>query len=75
MLSLSDMCGFDSNLCEFEADPDVWVRQRGTKTHVDHTYGTDNGEYGVNSPECQQHSPEHSGGCKSAVRRGNGVVV
>ncbi|CAL8279708.1 unnamed protein product [Lota lota] len=39
----SHVCSFDSNLCNFEADPAVWVRQRGTKTHLDHTYGTANG--------------------------------
>lgn len=41
------MCGFESSLCNFENDVSHmghWVRERGTKSEVDHTYGTENGE-------------------------------
>lgn len=43
-----DMCGFESSLCGFENDVSHlghWGRKRGTEHHVDHTYGTENGEW------------------------------
>lgn len=45
--SILDVCGFDSSLCDFENDVSHlgrWVHKKGTKHHVDHTYGTENGE-------------------------------
>lgn len=45
---ISDVCGFDSSLCDFENDVSRlgrWGRKKGTKQHVDHTYGTENGEW------------------------------
>ncbi|XP_028283475.1 MAM and LDL-receptor class A domain-containing protein 2 [Parambassis ranga] len=42
------VCGFDSSLCDFENDTSHlghWGRRQGTKPHVDHTYGTENGFY------------------------------
>ncbi|KAG7228996.1 hypothetical protein INR49_013229 [Caranx melampygus] len=42
------MCGFESNLCGFVnsvSHKGKWLRERGTKHHVDHTYGTENGFY------------------------------
>ncbi|XP_069014100.1 apical endosomal glycoprotein [Embiotoca jacksoni] len=41
-------CGFDSSWCGFENDVSYkgrWGRRQGTKHHVDHTYGTENGFY------------------------------
>lgn len=41
-------CGFDSSMCGFENDVSHigrWDRKKGTKHHVDHTYGTENGFY------------------------------
>ncbi|XP_062284207.1 MAM and LDL-receptor class A domain-containing protein 1 [Scomber scombrus] len=43
-----NVCGFDSSLCGFENDVSRlgrWGRKKGTKQHVDHTYGTENGYY------------------------------
>ncbi|XP_069366962.1 MAM and LDL-receptor class A domain-containing protein 2 [Paralichthys olivaceus] len=42
------MCGFESSMCGFVNDVSHrghWGRKRGTKHHVDHTYGTENGFY------------------------------
>ncbi|XP_071348966.1 MAM and LDL-receptor class A domain-containing protein 2 isoform X2 [Trachinotus anak] len=42
------VCGFESSLCGFEhtvSHKGRWHRKRGTKHHVDHTYGTENGFY------------------------------
>ncbi|KAM7379552.1 hypothetical protein PAMP_005098 [Pampus punctatissimus] len=41
-------CGFDSSSCGFEnnfSHMGRWGRKKGTKHHVDHTYGTENGFY------------------------------
>ncbi|XP_018531715.2 MAM and LDL-receptor class A domain-containing protein 1 [Lates calcarifer] len=46
--SNQNMCGFESSLCGFENSVNhrgQWGRKRGTKHHVDHTYGTENGFY------------------------------
>ncbi|XP_070701014.1 MAM and LDL-receptor class A domain-containing protein 1 [Pempheris klunzingeri] len=46
--SNQNVCGFDCSLCGFENDVSHqgrWVRKRGTKHQVDHTYGTENGFY------------------------------
>ncbi|XP_041849179.1 MAM and LDL-receptor class A domain-containing protein 2 [Melanotaenia boesemani] len=43
-----NICGFDWDSCGFENGVDHigrWSRRRGTKHHVDHTYGTENGFY------------------------------
>ncbi|KAM9718846.1 MAM and LDL-receptor class A domain-containing protein 1 [Menidia menidia] len=43
-----NLCGFDSDSCGFENSVNVlgrWERRKGTKHHVDHTYGTENGFY------------------------------
>uniref|UniRef100_A0A665X458 MAM domain-containing protein n=1 Tax=Echeneis naucrates TaxID=173247 RepID=A0A665X458_ECHNA len=48
--SNQDVCGFESNLCDFENALDhkgQWYRRKGTKHHVDHTYGTENGEWEI----------------------------
>jgi len=45
--TISDLCGFDSDTCGFENRVSLlghWERRKGTKNHVDHTYGTENGE-------------------------------
>ncbi|XP_034558606.1 MAM and LDL-receptor class A domain-containing protein 2 [Notolabrus celidotus] len=44
----NDACGFDSSLCGFQNDvghKGLWGRKQGTKSQVDHTYGTENGFY------------------------------
>ncbi|KAF7668436.1 hypothetical protein LDENG_00014610 [Lucifuga dentata] len=46
--SNQDVCGFDSSQCGFENDVSHmgrWDRKKGTKHHVDHSYGTENGFY------------------------------
>ncbi|XP_074507832.1 MAM and LDL-receptor class A domain-containing protein 1 [Sebastes fasciatus] len=46
--SYQNECGFDSSWCGFENAVNHkgrWVRIRGTKHQVDHTYGTENGFY------------------------------
>ncbi|KAK1879509.1 MAM and LDL-receptor class A domain containing protein 1 [Dissostichus eleginoides] len=46
--SNQNVCGFDSNWCDFENDVSHrgrWIREIGTTNHVDHTYGTENGFY------------------------------
>lgn len=43
-----DMCGFDYGLCGLHngvSHKGQWIRKRATEEEVDHTYGTDNGEY------------------------------
>ncbi|XP_072220292.1 MAM and LDL-receptor class A domain-containing protein 1 [Leuresthes tenuis] len=43
-----NLCGFDSDTCGFENSVSLrgqWERRKGTKNHVDHTYGTENGFY------------------------------
>ncbi|XP_028297170.1 MAM and LDL-receptor class A domain-containing protein 2 isoform X2 [Gouania willdenowi] len=53
-----NVCGFDSDMCGFEygvSHVGRWVRRRGTKDQVDHTYGTDNGFYmTVKAPQSSQ---------------------
>ncbi|KAM6919231.1 apical endosomal glycoprotein [Xenentodon cancila] len=42
------VCGFDWDMCGFENSVSTrgcWDRRQGTKHHVDHTYGTENGFY------------------------------
>lgn len=46
--SNQNVCGFDSSSCGFEngvSHLGRWGRRKGTKHHVDHTYGTEHGFY------------------------------
>lgn len=45
--TILDVCGFDSSLCGFidgVSHFGRWVQKKATKSEVDHTYGTENGE-------------------------------
>lgn len=45
--TILDVCGFDSSLCGFidgVSHLGRWVQKKATKSEVDHTYGTENGE-------------------------------
>lgn len=47
MTPFPDMCGFDTDLCDFQSSVShkgEWIRKKATEGEVDHTYGTDNGE-------------------------------
>lgn len=49
------MCGFDYDLCGFHnsiSHKGKWIRKRATEEEVDHTYGTDNGEYKKRQHHC-----------------------
>lgn len=49
--TILDVCGFDSNLCGFGNDVSHkgrWGHKRASKNQVDHTYGTENGQYKTN---------------------------
>ncbi|XP_061588557.1 MAM and LDL-receptor class A domain-containing protein 2 [Cololabis saira] len=46
--SYQHVCGFDWDMCGFENSVNNrgrWGRVKGTKHHLDHTYGTENGYY------------------------------
>lgn len=50
-----DMCGFDYNLCGFQnsvTHKGQWIRERATEEEVDHTSGTDNGQFKMNCHHC-----------------------
>ncbi|XP_063741754.1 MAM and LDL-receptor class A domain-containing protein 1 [Eleginops maclovinus] len=76
--SNQNLCGFDSNWCDFENKVSLkgkWVRKRGTTNHVDHTYGTENGFYvtvmtsnSTQSEEAQLLTPEFPSAPEKCVR-------
>ncbi|XP_067330349.1 MAM and LDL-receptor class A domain-containing protein 2 [Channa argus] len=76
--NIQDVCGFESGLCGFEnhvSHRGRWVRQRGTKYHVDHTYGSENGFYMTvklsdftQTEVAQLITPEYHSGTEMCVR-------
>ncbi|XP_047444387.1 MAM and LDL-receptor class A domain-containing protein 2 isoform X2 [Mugil cephalus] len=72
------VCGFDSSSCGFEngvSHRGRWGRRKGTKDHVDHTYGTENGFYmndlisnSTQPEEAQLLSPELRSDTEMCVR-------
>ncbi|XP_058498690.1 MAM and LDL-receptor class A domain-containing protein 2 isoform X1 [Solea solea] len=69
-----NVCAFESSLCGFENDVSHfghWYRKKGTKHHVDHTYGTENGFYMsamVTNKVAQLLTPEISSDTEMCVR-------